>query len=157
MAQSSLLAPSAETAPASRPNLRRLRREYARRGMSLIEIMTVIAIIGIIGSVVLVNVVGYIDDANVAATKMQMSNMAQGLIAYSAKHKGKFPTTSEGLDAARKYFNDGEVPKDAWDGEFLYFSPGTHGDHPYEIVSLGKDGKEGGEDANADIQSWELR
>ena len=35
-------------------------------------------------------------------------------------------------------------------------SPGTHGDHQYEIISLGKDGKEGGDDANADIQSWDM-
>ena len=42
---------------------------------------------------------------------------------------------------------------DAWGGEFQYFSPGTSGDRDYEIVSLGKDGQEGGR--GADIKSWE--
>jgi len=129
----------------------------SRRGMSLTEIMVVIAIIGIVGSVIAVNVFSFLDDAAVDGTKIQIRNMEKGLIAYAAKHKGKFPSGSEGLDAAKKYFGDkGEVPVDQWGNAFLYSSPGSHGDHPYEIVSLGKDGKEGGEDANADIQSWNM-
>ena len=44
---------------------------------------------------------------------------------------------------------------DAWGNEFQYFSPGTSGDRDYEIISLGKDGQEGGEDADGDIRSWE--
>ena len=74
---------------------------------------------------------------------------------YAAKHKGKFPTTSEGLSSASKYFAEGKVPTDAWGNEFLYFSPGTRGSNQYEIISLGKDGNEGGSEASADINSWE--
>ena len=129
----------------------------SRRGMSLTEIMVVIAIIGFVGSVIAVNVFSFLDDAAVDGTKIQIRNMEKGLIAYAAKHKGKFPSSSEGLDAAKKYFGDnGEVPADQWGNPFQYSSPGSHGDHAYEIVSLGKDGKEGGEDANADIQSWNM-
>ncbi|MBM4367485.1 MAG: type II secretion system protein GspG [Deltaproteobacteria bacterium] len=129
----------------------------SRRGMSLTEIMVVIAIIGIVGSVIAVNVFSFLDDAAVDGTKIQIRNMEKGLIAYAAKHKGKFPSSSEGLEAAKKYFGDnGQVPVDQWGNAFIYSSPGSHGDHAYEIVSLGKDGKEGGEDANADIQSWNM-
>ena len=129
----------------------------SRRGMSLTEIMVVIAIIGIVGSVIAVNVFSFLDDAAVDGTKIQIRNMEKGLIAYAAKHKGKFPSSSEGLDAAKKYFgDDGKVPQDQWGNNFQYYSPGTHGDHAYEIISLGKDGKEGGEEANADIYSWSM-
>lgn len=128
----------------------------SRKGMSLVEIMVVIAIIGVLMTVVAVNVIGYLDEANADATRIQIKKMEEALITYASKHKGKFPSTGEGLQAAKKYFPDNEVPTDAWGNAFQYFSPGTHGDHPYEIVSLGKDGKEGGEDANADIQSWNL-
>jgi general secretion pathway protein G len=128
----------------------------SRKGMSLVEIMVVIAIIGVLMTVVAVNVVGFLDDANVSATKIQIKKMQEALTVYASKHRGKFPSTSEGLAAAKKYFPDNEVPVDAWGNTFLYFSPGTHGGNDYEIISLGKDGKEGGDDANADIQSWNM-
>ena len=133
-----------------------LARMRDRRGMSLVEIMVVIAIIGILGSVIAVNVFGFLEDANRSAAKIQMQNMQKGLIAYAAKHKGKYPTSGEGLDAAKKYFEGNAVPRDPWDNNYVYTSPGTRGNNPYEIVSYGKDGKEGGEGDDADITSWNL-
>ncbi|GDX80468.1 type II secretion system protein GspG [Deltaproteobacteria bacterium] len=128
-----------------------------KKGMSLVEIMVVIAIIGVLMTVIAVNVTGYLDDANASATKIEINNIEKALAAYSYKHKGKYPTTGEGLDAAKKYFPNNETPTDAWGAPFQYFAPGTHGNHDYEIISLGKDGKEGGEDSNADILSWDMR
>lgn len=125
-----------------------------RSGMTLIEIMAVLAILGIIASIVTVTVVGALDDAAVEATRIKMGQVKQGLELYYGKNR-KYPTTGEGLAAAKKYLPNGEVPTDDWGNEFQYFSPGTSSDKPYEIVSLGKDGKEGGEEANADIKSWE--
>jgi general secretion pathway protein G len=124
----------------------------SRKGMSLVEIMVVIAIIGVLMTVVAVNVVGYLDEANVDATKIQIKNMEQALTTYAAKHRGKFPSTGEGLDVAKKFFSNNTVPTDAWGNAFQYTSPGRNG-ASYEIISLGKDGKDGGEDANADISS----
>ncbi len=128
----------------------------SQKGMSLVEIMVVIAIMGVLMTVVAVNVIGFLDEANADATRIQIKKMEEALITYSAKHKGKFPSTGEGLAAAKKYFPNNEVPVDAWGNPFQYFAPGTHGDNDYEIISLGKDGKEGGTDADADIQSWNL-
>jgi general secretion pathway protein G len=107
-------------------------------------------------TVIAVNVTGFLDDANVSSTKIQINNIEKALVAYSTKHKGKYPSTAEGLDAAKKYFPNGTSPADAWGTPFQYYSPGTHGKHDYEIISLGKDGKEGGEDADADIYSWDM-
>lgn len=126
----------------------------SRKGMSLVEIMVVIAIIGVLMTVIAVNVLGFLDDANADATKIQIKKMEESMTVYAAKHKGKFPTTGEGLAAVKKYLPDGEVPTDSWGNAYLYFSPGTHGDHDFEIISLGKDGKEGGADSDADITSY---
>ena len=52
------------------------------------------------------------------------------------------------------YLKGGQVPRDPWDCDFIYHSPGVQG-NPYEITSLGADCAEGGEDADADIYSWE--
>jgi len=146
--------PALFTRTGTRGTLLRARRETA--GMSLVEIMVVIAIIGILMTVVAVNVSARFDDANRETTKIQINQIEQQLTMYSTKHKGKYPSTSEGLAAMKKYFPNEEVPQDSFGQDFLYFSPGTHGNHPYEVISLGKDGKEGGEDANADIESWDL-
>ena len=130
---------------------------HSRRGMTLVEIMVVITIIITLMSVLAVAVLGRLDDANADMTKIRIGQIEQALQMYAVKHKGKFPSTSQGLEAAKKYMpTPGEVPTDAWGNDLQYYSPGTHGGNDYEIVSLGKDGKEGGEDANADIQSWNL-
>lgn len=130
------------------------RRTRRRAGLTLVEIMVVIAIIGTLMTVIAVGVTGFFGEANVSATEIQIKRIEEALIVYAAKHKGQYPKTSDGLAAAKKYFPDGKVPTDAWGNEFQYYSPGTHGDNPYEIISLGKDGQEGGEDENADISSY---
>jgi general secretion pathway protein G len=132
------------------------RRAAGQRGLTLVEIMVVIAILGTLMTIIGASVMGSLDDANVDATKLQMKKVDQSLQMYAAKHKGKFPNTSDGLEAATKYFPDNKVPTDAWGNEFQYFAPGTHSSAPYELVSLGKDGQEGGEGADADIKSWAL-
>ena len=137
-------------------NPRLLRRVRRRAGLTLVEIMVVIAIIGTLMAVVAVNVLGSMDDANVSATEIQIKRIEDNLIIYAAKHKGKFPKTSDGLEAAKQYFPNNAVPTDAWGNAFEYYSPGTNGDNDYEIISLGKDGQEGGEGADADIKSWEM-
>ena len=128
----------------------------SQKGLTLVEIMVVIAILGSLMAIVGFQVVGKLDEANCETTKISMGTADQGLQAYAAKKKGKFPSTSDGLEAASKYFRTGEVPKDGWGNPFQYFSPGTTSGADYELISLGKDGAEGGDGANADIKSWEL-
>ncbi len=128
----------------------------SRQGMTLVEILIVVAILGSLMAIVAVNVAGQFEEARVETTKLKILKVQDALNMYAAKHKGKFPTTSEGLEAAAKYFADGKVPTDEWENNFQYFSPGTHGDNKYEIISLGADGKEGGDDNDADVQSWNL-
>ena len=125
-------------------------------GLTLVEIMVVIAILGLLMTVVAVNVMGSLNEGYVETTKLQMTKIEQGLQMYAVKHRTKYPSSSEGLEAAAKYFPDNQVPLDAWGNEFIYNSPSSNSDAPYELISLGADGQEGGEDYDADIKSWEL-
>jgi len=134
---------------------RNLRRSL-RRGLTLVEIMVVMAILGVLMTVLGGAFMGMLDDGNVEATKLGIGKVEQALNVYAIKNRGKYPSTADGLEAAERYFGDGQVPVDAWGNPFQYYSPGTRSDADYEVISLGKDGEEGGEDADADINSWEL-
>ena len=50
------------------------------------------------------------------------------------------------------YLRTGAVPNDPWGHAYIYRSPGEHG--PYDIVSYGSDGQQGGTGTAADIESW---
>jgi len=126
---------------------------HREKGLTLVEIMVVMAILGTIMAIVAVNVIGQMDEANVMATRLQMGKIEGDLSLYAAKKKGKFPSTSDGLEAAAKYFPDGKVPVDAWGNEFQYFSPASNCDKNFELISYGKDGSQGGEDSNADLST----
>lgn len=138
----------------------------AQAGFNLIEIMVAIAIIGVLMAIVGVNVLGALDSAKIDASKSTMNNVKSALIMYKLDN-GRYPSTSEGLQAlisapssakkpGKKYMESESVPRDGWDQEFMYFSPGTRGNHEYEIISYGADGAEGGSDNNSDINSWEV-
>ena len=136
-------------------------------GMTLVEIMVVIAILGILMTIVGVAAVGRLEEAKVDATMVQIGNLEGALTQFRVNY-GKYPTTAEGLDALihppadkrgrtrEKYLDSDTVPMDSWSSPFLYYSPGVNGDHDYEIISLGADSAEGGEGKDADIKSWEL-
>src|SRR3990167_1826175 len=116
------------------------------KGMTLIEIMVVVAIIGGILAVVAVNVLDYFDESKVETTKIQMKNIESALDQFKRRN-GFYPTTEQGLAALvekpsvgkipENYPKEGylkKVPKDSWGNEFIYSSPGASG-HPHEILS----------------------
>ena len=140
----------------------------SQRGMTLIEIMVVVTILGLIAALVTVNVLDRLDQAKASASLTQIKNLEAALDEFR-RDNGFYPSTEQGLlalvqkpDAGRMphryprngYLKGGMVPRDSFDCEFIYHSPGLHG-HPYEITSLGADCQEGGEDADADITSYE--
>ena len=145
---------------------RALRVIKNQAGMTLIEIMVVVAIIGSIAALVTVNVLDYLDESKVETTKIQIKNVESALEQFKRRH-GFYPTTEQGLSALVEkptvgkipdnYPADGylkSIPKDGWGNEFTYTQPGTQG-HKYEIISLGGDSAEGGENTDADITNFE--
>ncbi len=136
-------------------------RNKKQKGFSLIELLIVMVILGLLASLVGPKMFGKVGASKQKSAKAQISLFESALDLYRLD-MGSYPTTDMGLKALREKPSDAEnwdgpylpkeIPKDPWGNEYRYTSPGEHG--PYDIVSLGKDGSEGGEGENTDIVSW---
>lgn len=137
-------------------------RRRSQAGVTLIEMLVVVAIIGLFVALVGPGLWRKVDTARFTAAKTQISNFQTALGAYKLD-VGTFPTTEQGLQALRVKPADinqwngpympRDIPKDPWGRDYAYKYPGEHGDEP-EIISYGQDGQPGGEGLNADVVSW---
>ncbi len=149
-------------------NTRTIKKLTESSGFTLIEIMVVIVILGILAGLLVPRIIGRPEEAKQLKAKIQIEGLETALKLYMLDN-GNYPDTEQGLQALiekpetgnqagkwRKggYLEKGKVPLDPWGNEFVYISPGMHGD--FDIVSYGADGVPSGEDKNQDINSWEI-
>jgi len=123
------------------------------RGMTLVEIMVVVAIIGMLMGAVAVGAFSQLEKARVKNTKVIIHTVEQALVHYQTDNTDGCPKSLSDL-VTQKYLN--KEPKDDWGEKLIFVCPGTHNPDGADITSLGKDKKEGGDGANADLKSWEL-
>ena len=132
-------------------------------GFTLVELMIVVVILGLLATVIMPRMLGRPEQARRMKAKVDMRNI-QSALALFKTDTGRFPTTSEGLEALvsdpgiRGYNTDGyldKVPSDPWGGQYIYICPGVRS-RDYDLISYGKDGEEGGAENDADIESWNL-
>ena len=137
-----------------------------RSGFSLVELLIVITIMVILGTVVGVQLVNQPQKANLAAARTQIGELALAVQVYGSDNGG-IPSQRQGLQAlvtptpippAPTRFQEGgylqslSVPIDPWENPYAYLVPGRHAE-PFEIVSYGRDGEEGGTGFDADLSS----
>jgi general secretion pathway protein G len=143
--------------------VRRVQRA-ADPGFTLIELLVVLTIIGLIVGLVGPRVLGYLVESRIKTAKLQIESFSASLDLFYLD-TGRYPTTSEGLNALADrpadvtvwngpYLKGGRVPLDPWGNAYQYRSPVDH-TPPYEILSFGSDGREGGTGNAADISSIE--
>ena len=141
----------------------------SKRGFTLIELLVVIVILGILATFIIPKIMQKPDEARVVKAKNDIMAFETALKMYKMDN-GMYPTTIQGLKALIKkpdvppipehykpggYLDTDKIPLDPWGHPYIYRSPGENG-RPFEIISLGADGKVGGTGVNADIKSWEL-
>ena len=148
--------------PCSRLTVRRL----TNSGFTLIEIIVVIVILGLLAAVAAPKILGRTDDARKAKAELDIGAFEVALELYKVDN-GVFPSTAQGLEALmvpptiepipKKWKKGGylkdKIPEDPWGNGYLYLSPGKRGE--IDIFTYGADGREGGEDVNSDIGSWQ--
>ncbi len=140
----------------------------SRKGFTLIELMVVIVILSILAVYVAPKLVGREEQAKQVKARVDIQGIETALKLYKLDN-GMYPTTEQGLEALVRppesgkvpknwreggYIEKGKIAKDPWGNEYIYLSPGSHGD--YDILSYGADGEPGGEQENEDIKSWEI-
>lgn len=148
--------------------LKGLRWHSAEAGFTLIELLVVLVIIGILAGYVGPKIMGHPEEAKRTKAAMQIQGLETALNLYKLDN-GMYPSTEQGLQALVEpptagvlppkwrdggYLEKNKVPKDPWGNDFVYLSPGVHGD--YDLSSYGIDGEAEGEGDNADINSWEI-
>jgi general secretion pathway protein G len=127
-------------------------RRHRRAGITLIEMLVVITIIALFSAIAYQRLTPALEQGRVTAARTQIESLMSALQRYNIEN-GRFPTQEEGLDAVRPFLTK-DIPLDPWGTPYTYRYPGEHSSDP-ELISYGADGQEGGEEANADITSWQ--
>jgi general secretion pathway protein G len=125
-------------------------RAAASRGMTLIEIMVVVAIISMLMGSVAVGAFSALERAKVKNAKMIIKAVEQGLVAYQTDNTDSCPKALNDLYVQKYLTKD---PKDPWGEPLVFKCPGEHNKDGADILSKGKDKQEGTPD---DIKSWDL-
>ena len=131
-----------------------------REAFSLVEIMVVIVIIGLLAGMVTINVRGYMLQAKQNTARSEMATIVQALSTFYTAY-GRYPTNEEGLACLTRAMEKipepllTHPPVDPWGRPYQYNCPGSNG--PFELICYGADGHEGGQGADADISSDDLK
>jgi general secretion pathway protein G len=149
----------------TRPPRARKRRSPRDRGLTLIELMVVVVILALLAVVIVPRVIDRPDQARVARARADIAALAAALNLYRLDN-GVWPTTEQGLEAlvarptrppvppnwAPGGYID-RIPADPWGRPYQYLQPGVRG--PFDLMSLGADGRPGGSGMDADIGNWQ--
>lgn len=142
-------------------------RPYRAGGFTLLEVLLVIVILVALAALVLPNIAGRGEEANIGTTKIQMGTVKDALEFFKMK-MGRYPTTDEGLESLfdKEAIDDEDLQekwtlafmtkksgiKDAWGHQFHYVHPGENNEDGFDLYSDGPDGEE---DTDDDIINWE--
>lgn len=137
-------------------------RLRGQAGFTLIEILVVVLILGLLAALVTQQVMSAGDRGRVGAAKAEIKTLESAVRTFRLDN-GRYPSASEGLAALKppppadlpNYDPEGymdRVKADPWGNPYVYLSDGRS----FEIVSLGRDGVEGGDSYDADLSNRTL-
>lgn len=136
--------------------------QHTQRGFTLLELLVVIVIIGLLSAFVGPKYFGQIGKSKVQVARVQIESLDKAMQQYRID-TGHYPPASPGLVALNvqpanepmwhgAYLKKG-IPLDPWGNAYQYKMPGLDG-REYELASLGRDGKQGGDGEDADITNF---
>lgn len=134
-------------------------RRNDEAGFTLVELLVVLVILVLLASIIGPRVIGYLGASRTKTAKVQIESLVTSLELFHID-VGRYPATAEGLNALVKpptklaswsgpYITKGNIPPDPWGRPYRYQSPGKKG--AFDLYTMGRDGKEGGTDEDADV------
>ena len=136
---------------------RRIQR-HGQSGFTLIELLLVLVILGILAAIVVPKFGGVTANAYQKQAVTQMSTFATSLDMFEVDN-GHYPKSLNDLMVQprdsqnwKQYME--KIPLDPWQHPYIYTFPGKHRTNSYDLMSMGADGKVGGDD---DIVNWQAK
>lgn len=134
---------------------------FRHRGFTLLELLVVMVILGLLAGYVAPKYFAQVGKSETKAARAQIEALEKSFDMYRLD-TGHYPSTEQGLQALvvrppnepkwNGPYLKKAVPMDPWGRPYIYKFPSEHG-VDYDIVSLGKDGRPGGEADNADVSN----
>jgi len=132
-----------------------MKEKKSQKGFTLVELMAVVVIIGILASLATIKVAQYLSTARITKARTDIKSVMQALELFNMEFH-QFPESLDELTEQTDEHPQGiisAIPKDPWGGDYEYVSGTEHG---FDLICYGRDGTEGGEGEDADINSWEM-
>lgn len=128
-------------------------------GLTLLELLVVVTILVLLSAAIGTVALNYLDRAKSDTAKLQINQISAGLDLFRLDI-GRYPSEQEGLSVLVErsagldawqgpYVQKAESLIDPWGAEFIYRASAS--EKPYDLISFGSDGLEGGEDDAADV------
>jgi general secretion pathway protein G len=136
-------------------------RKRRQAGFTLVELLVVMVILVLLASLIGPRVIGYLGSSRTKTAQLQIESLRSSLELFHLD-VGRYPSSNEGLGALVQrppgmggwngpYLTKPTLPPDPWGRPYVYKVPGKNG--PFDIYTLGRDGKQGGTDEDADVGS----
>lgn len=136
-------------------------KKTADSGFTLMEMLVVLVVIGLIAAVAIPQITKLMGSAKSKSAKIQLETLSASL-RYFEIDTGAYPTSEQGLEVlwsmgepdpgwSGPYLRQERQLRDPWNRDFIYRSPIEGA--PFELITLGADGKEGGTGEDADLKA----
>ncbi len=136
-------------------------RFHRYHAFTLVEMLLVLVILAVLAAIVIPKFSGRSQQAKETAAKSQIASMELALDAFEVD-TGAYPSGSNGMSALvdqpngvqnwkGPYLKKG-IPADPWGNAYVYSYPGRNNAKGYDLMSMGPDGRVGGDD---DLTNWD--
>lgn len=148
----------------TRPSNRKTPPCQPRQGFTLLELLIVLAILGVLAAIVVPNVLGTQQRANIKATETSIHGFESSLKLYAAENAGQYPSGGQDVIQTLMSTTDSEgktvepllqeVPRDAWGQQLFYEYPSSKLEANKPAIWSSGPNKQDEQGGGDDVTNW---